>query len=526
MSSQQVTFDPAQLPRPDNLGQRRGYIEQYIQRFHKELLPEMALAREGAIFFVSRKYHEDRGVLAAPLVYFEYMVDKTMWRNIFLGLGKDAPAWPWKKGPDSEDMSGGMSNRYREWRIKYGLPTTPQQKEADTSSGKGKGKATEKTPEITKPAATTTQTRNGESSKTQESRGESSKAQVNVSGHRAKVPLRLQGGAPVPQAAPKELPEGLKTLFRDLHSALPEDELLLPSRMTSEAASPVPPQVPTQIALPVEPKVASPVPTEVLPKAALPVEPQAEPSIAQQRIKNPVVLNKAVREWFWKIRSGDDCVGVLADPFTLNLPVWLDFERLVVGEDGRDIDAINNEILEPGVAISWEVYGGKPLCLVVGFTDEAKSSLPQVQQHMFDVWCDVVTWFCAAVSGSPVSLAPYLRAIEVVSPCLERTANIQQAQFVWREALAERDLFAARARKALECFDLWSPMIRETIQQPLGIAEESLNAWIWRGEDSNESTKRLNVAREVWLSSSSDPKVIRRASKWVQSFIASLQPSA
>ncbi|KAF5702121.1 hypothetical protein FMUND_13616 [Fusarium mundagurra] len=131
MSSPRVTFDPAQLPRPDNLGQRRAYIEQYIKRFHEELLPDMALAREGAIFFVSKKYHEERGKLEAPTLYFEYMVDKTLWRNIFLDLGKDAPAWPWKKGPEPEDMSAGMSSHYRAWRIKYGLPIPPQQ-EADT----------------------------------------------------------------------------------------------------------------------------------------------------------------------------------------------------------------------------------------------------------------------------------------------------------------------------------------------------------------------------------------------------------
>ncbi|KAG5821641.1 hypothetical protein H9Q74_000057 [Fusarium xylarioides] len=519
MSLPLAPFEASAIP-AGNTGQRRAYVRQFLGQLGKTYLQqapeEFRISRE----MVMAKLVE-REVRQVGSAYFEYTVDRVAWKNLFRRLKADAPVWPWSKGPSMDDMSDGMSIAYNKWRIDHDLPVMPV-RETETSSGKGK--AAEKAPKVTKPAAT--QTRNGESSKTQESRGESSQSMVKANRHWAKVPHRLQGGAPVPQAAPKELSHGLKTLFRDLHSALPEDELLLPPRMTSEAASPVPPQVPTQIALPVEPKVASPVPTEVLPKAALPVEPQAEPSIAQQRIKNPVVLNKAVREWFWKICSGDDCVGVLADPFTLNLPVWLDFERLVVGEDGRDIDAINNEILEPGVAISWEVYGGKPLCLVVGFTDEAKSLLPQVQQHMFEVWCDVITWFCAAVSGSPVSLAPYLRAIEVVSPCLERTANVQQAQFVWREALAERDLFAARARKALECFDLWSPMIRETIQQPLGIAEESLNAWIWRGEDSNESTKRLNVAREVWLSSSSDPKVIRRASKWVQSFVATLQPSA
>ncbi|KAF5600410.1 hypothetical protein FPANT_2425 [Fusarium pseudoanthophilum] len=399
MSSQQFTFDPAQLPRVDNLGQRRRYIEQYIQRFHKELLPQMALAREGAIFFVSRKY-EERGKLEAPFVYFEYMVDKSLWSNIFMDLGKDAPAWPWKKGPDSGDMSGGMSSSYRQWRSKYGLPTTPQQ-EVDTP----------------------------------------------------------------------------------------------------QAASLVPPQVHPPLALPVALNT-------------------------QHRIKNPVALDMAARQRFWEMSSGDECIGVLAGPFTLNLPVWLDFEKLVVGEHGCDIDTINNEILESAVAISWEVSDGKPVRLVVGFNDGPRSSLPAVQQCLFEVWCDVVAWFCSVVMGAPFRLAAYLRAIQVVNPLMDRTPDVQKAQSLWQQSLAEGDLFASRARELQEYFDFWSPMIREVIQQPLGVAEEGIAGWICSEEDLDERTKRFNVARDVWLSSSSDPKAIRRAGKWAQTFLATIQPSA
>ncbi|KAF5537035.1 hypothetical protein FNAPI_11542 [Fusarium napiforme] len=404
MSSQQVTFDPAQLPRVDNLGQRRRYIEQYIRQFHKELLPEMALAREGAIFFVSRKY-EERGKLEAPFVYFEYMVDKSLWRNIFMDLGKDAPAWPWKKGPGSEDMSGGMSSTYREWRTKYGFPTTPQQ-EADTL----------------------------------------------------------------------------------------------------ETASLVSPQV-------------------HLPPAH-PVAPQTALLNTQHRIKNPVALDMAARQRFWEISSGDECIGVLAGPFTLNLPVWLDFEKLVVGEDGCDIDAINNEILESAVAISLEVLGGKPVHLVVGFNDEARSGLPAVQQYLYEVWCDVIAWFCSVVMGAPFRLAAYMRAIQAINPLMDRTPDVQKAQSLWQQSLAESDLFASRARELQEYFGFWSPMIREVIQQPLGVAEDGIAGWICSEEDSDERTKRFNVARDVWLSSSSDPKVIRRAGKWAQNFLATIQPSA
>ncbi|EMT73561.1 hypothetical protein NOF04DRAFT_18506 [Fusarium oxysporum II5] len=107
--------------------------------------------------------------------------------------------------------------------------------------------------------------------------------------------------------------------------------------------------------------------------------------------------------------------------------------------------------------------------------------------------------------------------------CIVRTPDLGEAQSVWQQALDDRDLFASRARQARECFELWSPMIRQVIEQPLGVAEHNLATWIWSSDaDSDERFKRLNVAREVWLSSSSDPKVICRATKWVQSFIATL----
>ncbi|KAF5644493.1 hypothetical protein F52700_2493 [Fusarium sp. NRRL 52700] len=124
MSSQQETFDPTNVPRAKDMAQRRRYIEQYIQHFHMELLPEMALAREEAIFFICRMYHNERGKIEVPVVYFEYSVDKTLWRNIFLDMGQHAPTWPWKNELDPQDMSAGMSTVYREWRIERGFPVT------------------------------------------------------------------------------------------------------------------------------------------------------------------------------------------------------------------------------------------------------------------------------------------------------------------------------------------------------------------------------------------------------------------
>ncbi|PNP79526.1 hypothetical protein FNYG_07142 [Fusarium nygamai] len=126
MSSQRDTFDPANVPRPENLGERRGYIDQYIQRFHCDLVPQIEEKRKEALLFMCPVHH-DRGMIDVPAVYFEYTIDKTLWRNIFLHLGEQAPAWPWNEDPKKHDMSSGMSTAYREWRIEKGFPVMPNQ---------------------------------------------------------------------------------------------------------------------------------------------------------------------------------------------------------------------------------------------------------------------------------------------------------------------------------------------------------------------------------------------------------------
>ncbi|KAF5543363.1 hypothetical protein FNAPI_9685 [Fusarium napiforme] len=126
MSSQRDTFEPADVPRPENLDERRGYINQYIQRFHGDLVPQIEEKRKEALLSMCTVHH-DRGVIDVPAVYFEYTIDKTLWRDIFLHLGEQAPAWPWNEGPKEHDMSSGMSTTYREWRIEKGFPVMPNQ---------------------------------------------------------------------------------------------------------------------------------------------------------------------------------------------------------------------------------------------------------------------------------------------------------------------------------------------------------------------------------------------------------------
>ncbi|KAG7411028.1 hypothetical protein ACKAV7_009921 [Fusarium commune] len=356
MSSQRVTFDPANLPRPENLFKRREYIDQYIQRFHSDLVPQIAEKRKASYRVVCKFYHKQRGNIEVPSVYFEYVIDKTMWKNIFKPLGKHAaPAWPWAKGPDGDDMSSGMSTAYRQWRIENSLPIAPQQ-EADTPSS---------------------------------------------------------------------------TLIN--------------------------------------------------------------------RINDPGVTDQ------------------------------LDFESLVLRENGRDIDAINNDIVEPDLMISLEIYSAVqldlvvPLGLVIGFKNEASLALPQVQRNLLTLWCNVVAWFCEVVVGGTVSLASYLRVMQVTSYSVERTPSHEKADILWQDALRQPQDFASQARKARETLQEWTPMIQQIVDKPFGEAEQELGLLIWSNDaDLVERKRRLAIVREVWLYGSRKPEAIRRAFNWLTYFSATL----
>ncbi|KAF5600429.1 hypothetical protein FPANT_2444 [Fusarium pseudoanthophilum] len=370
---------------------QRDTFDQYIQRFHPDLVPQIEEMRKVSYYLVCERYHRERSFLEVPTVYFEYMVDKTLWHDIFRRYGvRPAPAWPWKPGPDDKDMSGGMSGFYQDWRIENGLPIATPQQEVDSSS--------------------------------------------------------------------------------DLWIT---------------------------------------------------------------RVKPPVVVDQALREIIWQECFGaTQHTGFIRGPFALNLPAWVDFESLVVGEDGCGIEAINNDIVEPGLVISWEVYGAAslglvvPLGLVIGSKDEASLALPQVQRNLLTLWCDVVAWFCEVVAGGTVTLASYLRVMQVTSYSMERTPFHKEAETLWQEALQAPQQFAAQARARRETIREWYPMVRQITDKPFGEAEQELAALILSNDaDLFERKRRLAIVREIWLYDSRKLKVIRRAFNWLAYFSSTLESS-
>ncbi|KAF5974278.1 hypothetical protein FBULB1_7836 [Fusarium bulbicola] len=498
MSSQRVTFDPAQLPSPGNMGQRRGYIKQYIQRFHKDLVPETEKEAKDAFGYMCELYR-GRKQREVPAVYFEYTVDKTLWRNLFLHLGKNAPAWPWKKGPSDTDMSAGVSRRYREWRIKQGLPVESQQ-EAGNSSGTGR--TTENKP---KPAAPIPQARNGESSKSKSSapivRVAKDGTALRLAGKGwVKVPSRLAGLKMTPMPAPKDLLAGHRSLFEGLRTELGD---ALPDCILSPAG--IAPKPPT-------------VASTTMPPGATSVSkaPSAASAHSTKGMgKNPVEIDLSMRETAWEdIFGGKPFLGgAMNAAFALRVPECLDFEYLVLGEDGRDIEAINNEILESGLAVSWESHDGKPITLVVGFKDEASRALPLSESSLANLWCDVVTWYIGSLTGGTLSLATALRVAQVISWTRDKVANHQFADASYFDTFGSGGSFVElTTRNNREDVRKWSPMVKAIIEKPLGVGEKELSAWICeKNVATEECWRRLRAAHHIWLSSSADPKVIRRA---------------
>ncbi|KAF5533599.1 hypothetical protein FPHYL_13594 [Fusarium phyllophilum] len=552
MSSQRAPFDPAQLPSPANLGQRRGYIEQYIQRFHRDLVPKMAARREAAIAAVCKFYHEDLHVMKAPAVYFEYAVDKTMWKNICKlpnltypvyanqfdsQATEDASCVALEQRADlpvpSEEETGTSSGKAKatEKTPTVTEPAAPKQPQTEVGSSSGKGKAAEKTPKVTnppatnqrrgdvgtssgtrktaektpKPAAPSSQTRNGGSSKSKSDapvmRVAKNGTVLRLDGGKwVRVPNRLAGLKMTPMAAPKDLLEGQRSMYaslaKDLHDSL--DESLIPSAGAATKA----------------PSVASAAESQTAASKSKAPSAASAPSTKGMG-QTPVEIDFSMRETAWASLYGDEggyLGGAVFAPFALRVPGCLDFEYLVLGEDGRDIDAINNDILESGLAVSWKTHDNKPIALVVGFKDEASRALPKAESGLANLWCDVVAWYVDALSGGTVSLATTLRVVQVLSWSRDRVVNYDLAQYRFYFARDNKKVISEMARKAREDVLTWSPMVNAIIEKPLGVGERELFAWVCdKTVGSEECYRRLRTAHHVWFSSTTDPKVMRRA---------------
>ncbi|KLO87955.1 uncharacterized protein LW93_5121 [Fusarium fujikuroi] len=119
-NTQQVPLD-ASLIAPGDICQRRAWLDGFIRQIGSDYAEHVGEKRRASERVVSQKLAVE-GARQIGAGFFEYNVDKNAWREIFKRLGDQAPPWPWKDGPQRDDMIGGISLVYRQWRVDNNLP--------------------------------------------------------------------------------------------------------------------------------------------------------------------------------------------------------------------------------------------------------------------------------------------------------------------------------------------------------------------------------------------------------------------
>lgn len=91
------------------------------------------------------------------------------------------------------------------------------------------------------------------------------------------------------------------------------------------------------------------------------------------RLVRPQLPDPELHKRLWKHWLNRNWTKKTSGPFEVRLPAWLPFGRFVVGNDGHDLQKIN-QIIRPYLILSWTYLadGVTPESIVVGFKHEAQ----------------------------------------------------------------------------------------------------------------------------------------------------------
>ncbi|RBQ80149.1 hypothetical protein FVER14953_06614 [Fusarium verticillioides] len=215
-----------------------------------------------------------------------------------------------------------------------------------------------------------------------------------------------------------------------------------------------------------------------------------------------------------------EMVAPITGPFQIALPLWIDLYNLVFGEHNQLLEEINNEIVPPHLEISWIDDDQDCITLVVGFsrTTCVNPGSEGIADTIRCLWQSVVDWAIEAYYGGTMSLATFLRVRKAMPVVHSRSyhssrgltsmtssayAEVQsEALYSIRNAHEKRNFIA-------EC----RAEILEIVEKPLAEAKTELSRWVLRGY-SSEVDDRVQVAREIWVSSTTDERTIQEAFVW------------
>ncbi|KAG4283175.1 hypothetical protein FPRO06_09848 [Fusarium proliferatum] len=255
----------------------------------------------------------------------------------------------------------------------------------------------------------------------------------------------------------------------------------------------------------------------LFPTAALGATEEAQELSPVIPLDQPLVLVPSFRAttvmpWMEPFPSMDTCKAIWGDigdgqlteavpgPFEVALPPWLDFNRLVLGEDR----AVHNEIerlVSPVLTIAWRTVFGKPVSLIVGVDPKFDnfSASPSVRLEVRRLWQYVCHWVLFATKGHSTTLSDHIALLLAKEKLglpmgMEDLEGLATAHFEAVNNLADSE---RNARVQHEAEEQLIPELHAILQQPPPAAREYLGIWIRL--DMANAGMRLNFAFKYWV---------------------------
>ncbi|KAF5572306.1 hypothetical protein FPANT_13198 [Fusarium pseudoanthophilum] len=238
--------------------------------------------------------------------------------------------------------------------------------------------------------------------------------------------------------------------------------------------------------------------------------------------QTPEVPSLVQRNKVWK-NDPDyprETVAPITGPFQIALPLWIDLYNLIFGENNQLLEEINNEIVPPHLEISW-IDGDKDcMTLVVGFnrTTCVNPGSEGIEDSIRYLWQSVVDWAIEAYNGGTMSLATFLRVRKAMPVAHSSSYYSSQGltsftSSAYAEVQSEPMYSIRKAHEKRNFIAECRAEILEIVEKPLAEAKTELSRWVLRGY-SSEVDERVQVAREIWVSSTTDERTIQEALIW------------
>ncbi|KAF5714457.1 hypothetical protein FMUND_7419 [Fusarium mundagurra] len=236
--------------------------------------------------------------------------------------------------------------------------------------------------------------------------------------------------------------------------------------------------------------------------------------------QTPEVPSLDQRNHVWKNDPNypREMVAPITGPFQIALPLWIDLYNLVFGEDDHLLEDINNEIIPPHLEISWNDDDEDCITLVVGFsrTTCVNPGSDGIEFSIRYLWQSVVDWAIEVYFGGTMSLATFLRVRKAVpvahSICYHSSQGLTSStSSAYAEVQSEQIYFIRKAHEKRTFLAECRAEVLEIVEKPLTEAKAELSRWVLCGGDYDE---RLQAAREIWVSSTTDERTIQEALIW------------